>query len=371
MVVNLFSEYIENGMMQPQKELTHEMTHAVMREMLGRDKYVALPRWFREGTAVYCAEQGEERIDFVFSSFWGQGLDKLINGLDGKHGYMDYPEDYLAFRYLEEQYGVETVKEVIANVMEGRPYREAISLSIEIPYPDFCEAAKEYAVKSAHKWREGASGLEHFEKGRELYSNSEFVAAAQAFRASMQNARLEHVIAMCEYYLARCYYRSKEYERCLDLFAKVSGKARYTFFADRAWFYPAYLNYMKDAREPGSLSDEEIAQTAQSLERIINDYPYSSRLHDAWSYLAHLKKRSGDHEQAAELFCNYCCEFEEGKYDQACHLNAAECLYEVEDYEQAMKHAREAAMGDSEKMCKKAVVLRDRIRQKMSEEEEY
>ncbi|MDZ7816733.1 MAG: hypothetical protein U5N86_12315 [Planctomycetota bacterium] len=370
MVVNLFAEYIENGMMDPQKELTHEMTHAVMRELLGRDKYISLPRWFREGTAVYCAEQGDERIDFVFSSFWDQGLDTLVNGLDGEHGYMDYPEDYLAFRYLEEMYGVPTVKEVIANVMEGRPYREAISLSIVAPYPDFHEAAKKYALESAYKWRLAASGMQYFEKGKTLYAKGVFEEAAQAFRSALQESRVPTIIALCEYYLARCYYRSGDYDRSAKLFAKVADKARYTFFADRGWFYPAFINYQKDAREPNSLSEEEFAETETALERVVRDYPYSSRLHDSWYYLAHLKKRNEKLEEAAWLFCGYCDEFEEGKYEQACHLNAAECFFELEKYSQALEHAKEASIGDSKKMCQKAVVLRDRIREMMVENEE-
>ncbi|MEK7866117.1 MAG: hypothetical protein AAB434_05495, partial [Planctomycetota bacterium] len=52
-LVEFYLEYIENRQMRLADEVLHEMTHAVMREQMDRDSYVAIPEWVREGLAVH------------------------------------------------------------------------------------------------------------------------------------------------------------------------------------------------------------------------------------------------------------------------------------------------------------------------------
>ncbi len=122
------AEAVAAGVMRLSQTAVHEMTHAVMRARMG-DAYAKVDPWFREGVAVWVAEQGEDRLklDLARALHAGRGTlprpEALLDGLLGELGEAqtggEYSEDYLAIRWLEEKRGPQAVGEAVRKVVDG------------------------------------------------------------------------------------------------------------------------------------------------------------------------------------------------------------------------------------------------------------
>ena len=60
--IHLDLDFLINAQATLLEEMTHEMTHAVMADIMGLKEYDKLPMWIKEGTAVHAADQGLARI---------------------------------------------------------------------------------------------------------------------------------------------------------------------------------------------------------------------------------------------------------------------------------------------------------------------
>ncbi len=94
--IALKTEYLVLGAFDLDKTLVHEMFHCLQRARLGR-RYDRVPEWVREGAALYLAGQGPERARSLAAIAGKDGISKLVNGLGGSHGLLDYYEDAAAF----------------------------------------------------------------------------------------------------------------------------------------------------------------------------------------------------------------------------------------------------------------------------------
>jgi hypothetical protein len=88
------------------KVFKHELTHAMLNDAFGEEAALKLPIWLHEGVAVFAADQGEKVVKAYVYSTSGFSETKMLNGLEGPHGALDYAEDYLAIKYINSRYGV-------------------------------------------------------------------------------------------------------------------------------------------------------------------------------------------------------------------------------------------------------------------------
>lgn len=100
-----------------EKTFAHELVHAMLNDAIGGEAAVVFPVWLHEGLAVYGAGQGEAVVKAYTYQFSGYAEGKLINGLEGPHGALDYAEDYLALKYMYEKHGPNSLHNFVREVI--------------------------------------------------------------------------------------------------------------------------------------------------------------------------------------------------------------------------------------------------------------
>lgn len=140
------------GQTQAETTVCHELIHAYFRKWMSESNYAALPRWAREGSAVYLANQiGEKERTFLFRDSMNlDRLPELFNGLEGKHSFLDYLEDALAFEYLDTL-GSGIVIKILTQVMNGKLIYEAITEVTGLSQTDFLTNATHYGRTKMEK----------------------------------------------------------------------------------------------------------------------------------------------------------------------------------------------------------------------------
>jgi hypothetical protein len=93
----------------------------------------------REGAALHVAGQGAERAR-ILAAFVGRDpkvadpLARLVDGLGGQHGFLDYYEDVAAFEAVEEQHGRDGVRRLLLELLGtadvAKAVREALGESL-------------------------------------------------------------------------------------------------------------------------------------------------------------------------------------------------------------------------------------------------
>ena len=148
--IRFYVEYFANGLGTPESTLRHEMVHAVMRLDLGNEKYGKLPKWFREGIAVYIAGQMPDKLAHeLMQPKVAKDPETLLDGLeDADHNLSDYWEDAMAIVLLGTVPTRAPLWQVIDHVRDGKDYKEAIAAVTGKPFEDFLKDAREHAAKS-------------------------------------------------------------------------------------------------------------------------------------------------------------------------------------------------------------------------------
>lgn len=95
-------EFLVSGRHDLPTELAHEMVHAVMRQRMSEEAYGAVPKWAREGLAVWCAKQtGDRFLARLVSAKAFRDPERVFPGIDrGEHGFDRYAEYGAAFDHL-------------------------------------------------------------------------------------------------------------------------------------------------------------------------------------------------------------------------------------------------------------------------------
>lgn len=102
-VILFYTEYVVLSPEDFEGRVVHELKHAGFRGLMGQ-RYLELPRWVREGLAVWGAGQTEGRVLSILSNevFSGKDPMALLNGIVTGRSFSDYMEDALAVAWLEE-----------------------------------------------------------------------------------------------------------------------------------------------------------------------------------------------------------------------------------------------------------------------------
>src|SRR5689334_4921298 len=114
--LNINLEAYDKEQFDLEKVFAHELVHAMVNDEIGGEAAKDLPIWFHEGLAVFGADQGETMVKTYAHQYFGMGPDYIINGLEGPHGALDYAEDYLAFKYLNEKVGSNALHNFVREV---------------------------------------------------------------------------------------------------------------------------------------------------------------------------------------------------------------------------------------------------------------
>ncbi len=277
-VVVLYWEHIVTGQADPLQEMTHEFVHAIHREHVPRETYVAVPRWVREGLAVYAAGQGPARIRYLLQDRIGEGPDSLVQGLEeGSHGLEDYAEDYLAFQYIEDEHGVAALRAIARDIVHGRgDYREAIHRHTGEDWERYRANARRYSRTTVRLLEKGIAQV--YGEGIRLYDQGRHGEAAERLAAFLALHPDAYCSGLARYYRAKCAFLSGRYEEARDGFLDVLARdAGGIGLIDEALYYAGRCRFACGDWE-GALRD---------FRRVVRDFPYSGSVPDARLYAAH------------------------------------------------------------------------------------
>jgi tetratricopeptide (TPR) repeat protein len=169
--------------------LTHELVHVHHRHALG-EAYYGVPKWVREGFAIWVAEQGSWHLGTAYVQSAPSLADadagaRLVNGLGGAHGLDDYPEDYLAFAWVESEKGPVAMKAFAKRLLAAPDAEGAFAAAVGLPFAEALARARGFAEARVRRDLEGsrpyAEARKHFEAGRN-------VEAAEAYAAFLKAA---------------------------------------------------------------------------------------------------------------------------------------------------------------------------------------
>ncbi len=159
-VVRFYSEHVVAEPETYTTTLTHEIKHAGFIGLMGHP-YDSLPKWVREGLAVYASDEHIMRLHRVLLNQIIAGKDpmEVLDGIDDPiHDLVDYLEDGLAFEWLEHlQEG--NVKRFCGHLMLGEAYRVAMAEVSGMPYSEALAAINVYCKRRV----EGALGAGYTE----------------------------------------------------------------------------------------------------------------------------------------------------------------------------------------------------------------
>ncbi|MBZ0137142.1 MAG: hypothetical protein K8I27_12305 [Planctomycetes bacterium] len=141
-----YTEHIVLSAEDHRSRIVHELKHAAFRDVMGQG-YLDLPRWVREGLAVYGAEQFEDRLAAIIGGevFSGKDPRRVLDGIDdADHDTSDYLEDAAAFLWLESR-KKGGVHEFCKRLLKGEDYRKLFAEIGGMEYSKALDAAGEYA----------------------------------------------------------------------------------------------------------------------------------------------------------------------------------------------------------------------------------
>ncbi len=138
-VMTFYTEFVVLDLEDFHSRVIHELKHAGFRGIMGQ-KYLDLPKWIREGLAVYGAGQLPDRMAQILSNYVFGGKDprKALDGIDDRdadHTTDDYLEDAFFFSWLAWRPRGGTI-EFCKRLVEGENYVIVISALCKKPFPE-------------------------------------------------------------------------------------------------------------------------------------------------------------------------------------------------------------------------------------------
>ncbi|MBE7492715.1 MAG: outer membrane protein assembly factor BamD [Planctomycetes bacterium] len=246
-LITLYTEHVVVHEEDFRSRVIHELKHAAFRGVMGQ-RYLDLPKWVREGLAVYGARQTEDRVHAVLSNEFFAGNDprRVLDGIDDPdHDVTDYVEDALAFVWLESR-RKGAVHEFCKRLCAGEDWDK---LFAELAGMDL-RRALDTAAREIHADLDRRLG----DGERELRSIQSEQAAAQARRDEANwaatkgiaryeawlDAHKDHLLAqVARYRLARALIAAGRHEQARRILAVVAADELRSTLTDDAVFWTA------------------------------------------------------------------------------------------------------------------------------------
>jgi tetratricopeptide (TPR) repeat protein len=105
---------------------------------------VTLPKWFREGIAVYLCDQGRDKLLNPLPQFWAD-TDTLLSGFAGDHQEFKYVTGYYFFAELQARTGREGLLGFVQKVIAGQSLDQALA-KLPVSEAELWDGARERAA---------------------------------------------------------------------------------------------------------------------------------------------------------------------------------------------------------------------------------
>gem|GEM_PF-1819913 len=237
-LVTLSAEQFVMGVMNVHDSLVHEFIHCVMREKMGDRPYLAIPKWIREGIAVWGAGQLSELSRNVIADAFLANRDVLsvrreFERLLDKRG--NYLMDALLFEYIEVNHGEDSVRFLISEIVAGVEFIEAFERATGLKWHELMFRRDQFARMHF----EGilvASGLGEFQAARRLHRLGSSEAAMERLYALVQRRPDSLLTPKAWYWIGKWEAGQRRYDLAAEAFATV------------VYFFSDHLGLQDDSR---------------------------------------------------------------------------------------------------------------------------
>lgn len=262
-------------------ELAHELVHANMMVYL-REKHKSLPKWLKEGIAVYASGQGGMKVTRCLCEN-DKGPSSAINGLEtAPHTMTDYAEDFLFFDRLANKYGAVTMHTIYRDIINGREYREAFAQGTGKAWPEL--AAELSGASKAWLTDYVGTQYESLSRGEQLMEQGQYVQALDRLRTINQDPYVSRAAYDC----GKCYFYSKQYDQAVDAFKGVL-LARRSFMDNAQYRLAQSYHRMK-----------EFQKAIQAFEDYKMTYPWGENMRQIHFSLGQSYYRANEYASAAK-----------------------------------------------------------------------
>jgi TolA-binding protein len=189
----------------------HEAAHAVLASSLGPDRHDAVPRWFREGIAVWFAGEGRARVDEMIAGnlIEGRAASAFLAGLPAR-GEADeaggarvtHAEAFLAVLWLERRAGGEGLAAIATAAAGGSDVIERIEKVAGLAFDGARALALDFARAEVRR-RIGEEAEALFRTSLRLREESRGEEAAAAWRSLLSRDPAGPLVPTLLYLLAR------------------------------------------------------------------------------------------------------------------------------------------------------------------------
>lgn len=142
LVVNL--DVMAGSSMDFDRVFYHEMTHAVLNDSVVSAYGKALPSWVQEGLAVYIAGDGDARVKRMAQRVHQSQASVLVRDLTVPA--LDYPRDYLAFKYMVTKQSINTLQAFVRDLTEGKTPEDAVEDSTGMSWDAYRQALQAFSL---------------------------------------------------------------------------------------------------------------------------------------------------------------------------------------------------------------------------------
>lgn len=276
-VIRIHAEFVKSGQYDLAQELAHEMVHAVMRERMSADAYSRIPKWLREGLALWAAGQGPTRVAWILSSREAlDGLQRFGPGSDSEtHEFDRYASDFFAIETLAEKEGPEAVVELVRALIQGEEAQNAIESACGLDFNEFRNSGfgalqSAAAFDPPDGWPEYGEISRHDRNRRYL----DVIATADEFE---RKHRRSLVLGDVLYFKGKAQRLTVAHEDAAKTLARLTAPgALPCHFADEALYQLGRVE----------LDMGRHADAASRFEAIVRDFPDTSLLDPAAFWLA-------------------------------------------------------------------------------------
>lgn len=222
-LVTLSAEQFVVGVMDVHDSLVHEFIHCIMRDKMGDRPYLAVPKWIREGIAVWGAGQLRELsrnviADAFLANRGVLSVQREFERLLEKRG--NYLMDALLFEYIQVNHGEDAVRFLVSEIVAGVDFIAAFEHATGLMWHELM-------------WRRDQFARMHFEGILVQSGLREFQAAQRLHRLGSSEAAIERLYSLVQlrpdslltpkawYFIGKWEAERRQYDQAAEAFATV------------------------------------------------------------------------------------------------------------------------------------------------------
>lgn len=243
--IHLDLDFLINGQATLLEEMAHEMTHAIMADIMGLREYDSLPMWVKEGTAVHAADQGLARIKALIRQ--EPGINTIGSEDENIHGnpisLEKYVENYLKVRFLLKTFGTTALHRFLKLLMRSGDVEQELSISFNgLSEEVLNQYASNFIKITLLENSRPITASKSLKQGLRFFDEGEYLSARLALTDAIYTGLNNNEFQKATYVLAECYIQERNPQDALSLLKKIRPDPK-NVPIDRYEFLSAYSEY--------------------------------------------------------------------------------------------------------------------------------